>query len=158
MKTCSKEGCNNKHHAKGYCKIHYNKLLPRRTDICSVDGCNKPVEAKGMCSMHRSRLKRNGTLEESNRVRTCHSLEEKYYSIDSANMLTHEFIIHNNWTKACKQYYGDHCTECGWDETTCDVHHVIPRSKGGKNTIENAIMLCPNCHAKRHRRPPIHRR
>ena len=26
---CSVEGCNEKHAAKGYCKIHYNKLVSR---------------------------------------------------------------------------------------------------------------------------------
>jgi 5-methylcytosine-specific restriction protein A len=31
-----------------------------------------------------------------------------------------------------------------------EVHHVIPLSKGGEDTIENAIAVCPNCHRKEH--------
>jgi len=27
-----------------------------------------------------------------------------------------------------------------------EVHHQIPLAVGGKNTIENAIVVCPNCH------------
>lgn len=27
-----------------------------------------------------------------------------------------------------------------------DVHHLIKETNGGKNTIENACPLCPNCH------------
>jgi 5-methylcytosine-specific restriction endonuclease McrA len=44
------------------------------------------------------------------------------------------------------------CFNCGWDKTTCDVHHVIPRKKGGTDELHNLIIVCPNCHrlADRH--------
>ena len=38
------------------------------------------------------------------------------------------------------------CSICGWNESTCDIHHVIPRSKGGNNDLDNLIVVCPNCH------------
>ena len=31
-----------------------------------------------------------------------------------------------------------------------EVHHKIPLSQNGDDTVENAIALCPNCHAKMH--------
>lgn len=31
-----------------------------------------------------------------------------------------------------------------------EVHHRKPLSKGGDDTVENAIALCPNCHRKAH--------
>lgn len=31
-----------------------------------------------------------------------------------------------------------------------EVHHRTPLSKGGEDTVENAIALCPNCHRKLH--------
>ena len=31
-----------------------------------------------------------------------------------------------------------------------EVHHIIPLSEGGEDTLENTIALCPNCHRKRH--------
>jgi len=31
-----------------------------------------------------------------------------------------------------------------------EVHHKIPLSEGGKDTIENTIALCPNCHRHAH--------
>jgi len=36
------------------------------------------------------------------------------------------------------------CIECGSEAK--EMHHVIPRSKGGKSTIP----LCNNCHSKAH--------
>ena len=34
---------------------------------------------------------------------------------------------------------------------TIDIHHIIERSKGGKDTSENLIALCPTCHTRYHR-------
>jgi tetratricopeptide (TPR) repeat protein len=34
---------------------------------------------------------------------------------------------------------------CG---TKIEVHHIIPQSEGGQDTMENAIALCFNCHAE----------
>lgn len=31
-----------------------------------------------------------------------------------------------------------------------EVHHRLPLAKGGDDTVENAIALCPNCHRKAH--------
>ena len=35
-------------------------------------------------------------------------------------------------------------------EPYLETHHIIPLSLGGKDSIENVIALCPNCHRKRH--------
>ena len=31
-----------------------------------------------------------------------------------------------------------------------EVHHNVPLSKGGEDTVKNAFALCPNCHRKAH--------
>ena len=31
-----------------------------------------------------------------------------------------------------------------------EVHHRVPLSQGGDDTVENAIALCPNCHRMHH--------
>lgn len=38
------------------------------------------------------------------------------------------------------------CAICGWNESTCDIHHIIERKNGGKDNIDNLIIVCPNCH------------
>lgn len=52
--------------------------------------------------------------------------------------------------------------ESGWDpdvvtakesyriKDTWEAHHVIPRSKGGTNRLNNIITLCTECHKKAH--------
>jgi len=42
------------------------------------------------------------------------------------------------------------CALCGWKEASCDIHHIVAKSKGGTNNMDNLIILCPNCHRKVH--------
>jgi len=51
------------------------------------------------------------------------------------------------------------CAECGepapFNRSTdgspyLEVHHRVPLSEGGLDTVENARALCPNCHRKAH--------
>lgn len=52
--------------------------------------------------------------------------------------------------------YRDHfiCRDCGatYGETggKFEVHHVLPVSEGGKDSPENLITLCAECHLRRH--------
>ena len=52
------------------------------------------------------------------------------------------------------------CEDCGrkfsegWQ---LDCHHKLPHSFGGEDTLDNAVMLCLECHAKRHRALGMHR-
>lgn len=71
MKLCTFEGCERKHSAKGFCKVHYNmwKLdhplhvigAPggrKKNEIirlCNIEGCGKKHEAKGFCKQHWSK-------------------------------------------------------------------------------------------------------
>ena len=42
------------------------------------------------------------------------------------------------------------CTMCG--RSADEVHHIIPRSKGGRNTSDNLTILCRECHEKIHKK------
>lgn len=42
------------------------------------------------------------------------------------------------------------CSICGWNEATCDIHHIKPKKEGGSDMNDNLCILCPNCHRKVH--------
>ena len=40
------------------------------------------------------------------------------------------------------------CENCG--KVAADIHHLIFKSQGGKNNIENVMALCRRCHLMAH--------
>ncbi len=42
------------------------------------------------------------------------------------------------------------CYMCGAKGEHLHVHHIIPITKGGQSSLENLMLLCPNCHALAH--------
>lgn len=44
------------------------------------------------------------------------------------------------------------CSNCGWNEAKCDIHHIDHRAKGGSDCPTNLTYICPNCHRLAHNR------
>jgi hypothetical protein len=42
------------------------------------------------------------------------------------------------------------CSNCGWNKAVGDIHHILPKRKGGTNDHSNLTYLCPNCHRLAH--------
>lgn len=69
-RVCSVEGCEAKHYGRGYCSLHYVRVIrygmppegspPREPDVCSIKGCGRIVLARGWCSAHYQRWSRSG--------------------------------------------------------------------------------------------------
>lgn len=46
---------------------------------------------------------------------------------------------------------GDKCQICAFPNTKIlHVHHIIERSNGGTDNLDNLLLICPNCHATIH--------
>ena len=45
---------------------------------------------------------------------------------------------------------GYHCQMCGGREVIT-IHHIIPRSWGGRDEVDNLVVLCWECHQNTHR-------
>lgn len=55
----------------------------------------------------------------------------------------------STWRKHVLTITGGECLDCGATEGL-EVHHIIPRARGGKNVIGNGMVLCRPCHELRH--------
>lgn len=72
--VCQLHGCNRKHYAKSFCRIHYGRL--KRTGnpikvnykpwnkgigvICRIKKCNNQSKALSLCNKHYLRMRRMG--------------------------------------------------------------------------------------------------
>lgn len=63
FRTCSIDGCDNKHYGHGYCDKHTKRVLrlgtpllpPRIKYECSEAGCHNKRRRRGLCEMHARR-------------------------------------------------------------------------------------------------------
>ena len=68
MKTCTIEGCENRHITRSYCWKHYRRLLRTGNPFsiktypqyCSVPGCREKHAAKSYCDKHYQKFKEYG--------------------------------------------------------------------------------------------------
>lgn len=51
---------------------------------------------------------------------------------------------------------GFRCTKCGCTDNL-HVHHIVEKSKGGSNALDNLITLCKECHAEEHKDEPVYK-
>lgn len=56
----------------------------------------------------------------------------------------------STWRKYVLEFCGNVCADCGHAGPELHAHHIIPRSRGGKNVIRNGMALCADCHRLRH--------
>lgn len=70
-RTCTIDGCDEKHKARGLCKLHYEqysihgdpfKVKPKRVG-CTVQGCQNKHRGHGLCSTHLQRASRKAAFE-----------------------------------------------------------------------------------------------
>lgn len=46
-------------------------------------------------------------------------------------------------------YWGEACVYCGADDVSLHIEHVIPKARGGRDTITNLTLACASCNAKK---------
>ena len=59
-RKCSFHNCEEKHHAKGYCRFHYDRLKKKQ---CMVESCENKIFSKGLCSRHYQQLWKQRAVE-----------------------------------------------------------------------------------------------
>lgn len=63
-RTCSEPQCNERHWARGLCRVHYQKARTEGLfgDCRHPDGCIRPADSRGFCKMHYQRLRLRGDV------------------------------------------------------------------------------------------------
>ena len=69
----------------------------------------------------------------------------RQHSKNKLQILTLSDISKRTMTKILKRMNAK-CSICGWNEASCDLHHIVPRKDGGEDNFDNLIVVCPNCH------------
>lgn len=64
----------------------------------------------------------------------------------------YQFTV-EDWLALC-ELHGNRCAHCG-EEKPLTVDHIMPRTAGGTDALENIQPLCRQCNEKKNARDPI---
>ena len=92
---------------------------------------------------HEERLKR---LQRVNKVKKCTCKCIVYDR--NPDVVAERLYIAGGYCEECKQKAPFLRKSDG--TPYLEVHHIVPLSMNGEDSIENTIALCPNCHRKKH--------
>ena len=82
----------------------------------------------------------------------CEEIRTTVYEKLKEKKITEETLtLKNGWniiTRIKKKKIGNQCELCGYKkyQEALIGHHKLPRHLGGKNELENCIIVCANCH------------
>lgn len=95
-------------------------------------------------SVKLSRVKRS----KSGQIFCCLSHRNKLQKSKTRNRRNPKYP---NYRKIAFEFYEHKCADCGYNahEEILEVHH-IDRNRSN-NSLENLVILCPNCHSLRHK-------
>ncbi len=130
---------------------HQKPPVPLVECACGC-GCTRPIlDAKGRPARYiaghqqrrKTEVQKRASVHALNKVRPATPWNKgRSYTIAARS----EYANRSAWMMALRRAYGESCMRCGWNEASCDGHHITPRRKGGKHLLSNGIILCPNCH------------
>ena len=175
MRVCSKDGCERKHYAKGFCRLHYRQLPENKLKIKEYDKkyTSKP-EVKLKRKKYNSRPEVKLKQKEHNKKyksKPENKLKRKEYdkqhpeiSLKSQKKLfkklcsvlgifstvkLHQLYI--SWSKTVRKTLGNYCHVCG-STKQIQVHHIFHKMKYPLLSLNenNGIPLCWVCHQQAH--------
>jgi HNH endonuclease len=119
-----------------YCSHKCQGLKTLATLHCLICGTKFPKK--------RSNFYCSKTCSNKNRI-------GKKYNRGYEDGLTTSSKYYSELKKKLLKERGAKCEKCSYDnKNILQFHHKIERHKGGKNTSENLLIVCPNCHTTIH--------
>ena len=116
--------------------------------------CNSEFATAGATKYHQIHCEKNPNKKPGSFFGKQHTLETKIKQgqTNAMGLKVPQSVLDmsKRTTSKVMKRLGVGCSCCGWDKGSCDIHHILPRSKGGGDSNDNLTLLCPNCHRLAH--------
>lgn len=116
--------------------------------------CDKEYATTGALKYHQRHCEKNPNRKQGSFFDKQHTLETKIKQgqTNAMGLKVPDSILDmsKRTTSKVMRRLGVGCSRCGWLEGACDIHHILPRSKGGTDSNDNLTYICPNCHRLAH--------
>lgn len=160
--TCSVDGCVRNHHARGWCRAHYNRWRRtgtagpsrfrswRRGEVCAVDGCTQQHHSGGYCATHYARVASKGTTEAVGTGRFQPGSLSTHWRGDECSYEAAHSRVHKQRGRAADYA----CQHCGDTAAQWAYDHADPDSRTDRRGCRYSpdpshyIPLCHSCHRR----------
>jgi len=123
-RKCMVDGCDKKHHAKGYCKMHHRRVFNTGTpeslsrdhgDTCTIEGCEKKYLCKGLCDMHYQRINKRGYINKPRKTLQ-QRFKENYIPVtETGCWLWTGSLAANGYGIICSNYVTTRAHRLSWE-------------------------------------------
>lgn len=150
-------------------KVIKTSIKPREytMKLASVDSFENFQRSHNYSRSFKGRIISSGLVysqEELMRIASLGMIRQKFRSSDENVMPRVRSVLRNEYERsvavmaAALARANGTCANCGMSgpfkcadgRFFLEVHHIIPLSEGGEDTLRNAVALCPNCHRACH--------
>lgn len=164
---CQIRNCTRRAHAKSLCVAHYKKARTFNNPSCEVEGCGSQSLVRNLCGKHHKQIWTHGAIKPDNfDCGNCGvTVSRSKEGMKSSSILCQECrVLHaaGHWCMTDEEIAerdGNACAECGepidmsinrYDSFMCaSVDHVIPRSRGGKDSPDNIALTHLICNMRK---------
>ena len=122
-----------------------NVIISKQTEIIGCSSCNKIIKIPKNLLCPQCKRKKSTKWFVNGVCKRCNDINKGYYErhkkLNIACRFKLSLVQYNEITTKCFL--------CNWKHNIIP-HHILPKSKGGKDDYSNYIGLCPNHHARVH--------
>jgi len=154
-KVCKIKGCDRQYYSKGYCHLHYQRLLvtgsPNRTlqmnkgKVCKAPGCDKSAAVKGYCPMHYERWRQHHSLKA--RPRGARGKKNGNWKGGTSEYRNHYLMKKNRLIRLKEEEFK--CEFCG-KKTNLTFHRDCSKDN---HSLANLSVACKRCGLNAFRKP-----
>jgi len=131
-------------------------LKPDATKLLNSFCAHLPIENRARAVLDESKLER-AYSESQAELASFVEDQSLAYSVERRSELINSYSRNRKFAEKLIELYLGRCQVCLFDSRgvysvdTAEAHHIIYRSRGGLDEIENLVLVCPNHHTLIHR-------
>ena len=135
--------------SRGYSTKSKRKEINKKVSKSLSDRCNIKKEYFYKCDKCKLDFENEKRLRKD-RNKHCVKCRRKVIRIKNLDDIDSILSLSKRTVSKILKRAGICCVMCGWDKTSLDIHHIIPKKDKGNDSHDNLIAVCPNCHRMAH--------
>jgi len=131
-------------------------IKPSASKLLSAKASTLPPELRAKRVLDEEKLEKTIYASSPDQLQLLLNEEGLGYAVETKTEIRKNFERNRELVRNLYERYGGRCQVTGHDSPilygvpTAEAHHIVYRSRGGEDALENMLLLCPNVHRAVH--------